>query len=80
MYSSHVGVLALLLATITEEVAVWALYFGFSAVLGMVHYTSAIETTSTLPSLGGTYIHCIRVLQSQGLIVVPVLDPAHDKV
>ena len=62
MHSLHIEVLALLLVTTTEEVAVQALYFWFPAVLGIVPCASTVETTSAIPMLGGTYVHRIGVL------------------
>ena len=70
---------ALLLVTITKEVAVRTFYFAFPAVLGMMPYASAVETTSTVPTLGGVYVHCIWVLVPQGLVVASVSGLAHDE-
>ena len=60
--------------------AVWALNLWFPAVFGMVPCASTVETTSAIPSLGGTYVHHVWVLVSQGLVVVSVLGPAYDEV
>ena len=80
MHSLCVGASALLLVTTTEEVAVWALYFWFSTVLGMVPSVSAVETTSTVPMLGGAYIHSVGILVLRGLIVASILSLAHYEV
>ena len=80
MHSLHVGALALLLVTTTEEVAVRTLYFWFPAVLGTVPSASAVETISTIPTLGSTYIHSVGVLVPRELIVVSILSLAHYEV
>ena len=46
----------------------------------MVPYASAVETTSTIPSLGSAYVHSIGVHMSQGLIAISILSLAHYEV